>query len=846
MTKIPTEDFERILRSVKNPSAYLGTELNSVRKNPAQVKASIALAFPDLYDIGMSHLGLKILYGAVNAQPDLAAERVFAPGMDFAAALQATGHPLASLESARPLAEFDFLGFTIPYELSYTTILWMLDMARIPLRAIDRKDNHPLVIGGGAGIYNPEPVAEFFDLFFLGEGEQTLATIMREGARNNGQTRRQRLEALSRIEGVYVPSFFDVSYSPDGVIHQISHSGPGADRPRRVTLPTLSESSFPIRMVVPFGKPTHDRLNVEIDRGCTQGCRFCQAGATYRPARERTPEEIIDIFDQAIGATGYGDIALTSLSAGDYSRTERLLTLLMDKYAEGKLSISLPSLRPGSVTEGIVEQIKRVRRTGFTITAEAGSTRLRNVINKKVTDEQIETLAMTLLENGWRRLKLYFMIGLPTETMEDVEAIATLSIRLARMKSSSGASFSNMAVSASNFVPKAHTAFQWVGQDTPESLMEKKELLFRLIKPHKKIQLKWTDPQVSQLEAVFSRGDRRLADVIEKAYRGGARLDPWSEYRNLDAWRAAFSAAGADPGHYAHRDFGADEILPWSHLDTGLSEEYFKKERELSLKGEVTGDCKVSKCLLCGLDPKTCFRPGKSQAPIPEKPSARKAPTLPSPSAPPQVKFKYRLTFHKKESGKFHSHLETMAIIQRAFRAAGMAVAHSEGFHPQPRISFGPALPVGVESAEELLDVELLQYLEPWAVSGKLNTALPDGFHFVEAAQIGAKEKSISAATCGLTFRIKLREPDREVTQAAVERLLASEAAMVQREGKKAKDIRPMIESLLLEPESLDIIYRTSFNQTGGFARPDEVALALFPDGEPAPLRMVKLSTHME
>jgi len=845
LTRIPKQDFDRILRSVKNPSAYLGTELNSVTKNPAQVKASIALAFPDLYDIGMSHLGLKILYGVVNSQPDLSAERVFAPGFDFADALQAEGHPLPSLENGRPLAEFDFLGFTIPYELCYTTILWMLDMARIPLRARDRGEDHPLVIGGGAGVYNPEPMAEFFDLFFLGEGEAILPAIMREGAGANGKTRKQRLEALALMEGVYVPSLFDMSYTPEGAIKEIRNTGPGADKPKRVALPTLSESPFPTRMVVPFGKPTHDRLNVEIDRGCTQGCRFCQAGSTYRPARERAPEEIMDIFEKAIGATGYGEISLTSLSAGDYSRTGRLLTLLMDKYAEGKMSISLPSLRPGSVTEDIVTQIKRVRRTGFTITAEAGTTRLRNVINKKVTDEQIKTLALSLLENGWRRLKLYFMIGLPTETMEDVEAIATLSIRLANLRTPSGASFSNIAVSASNFVPKAHTAFQWVGQDSTETLEEKKELIFSLIKPHKKIKFKWTEPQVSRLEAVFARGDRWLAEVIEEAYRRGARLDPWSEYRDMGAWQAAFTATGIDPGRYANRDFHIGEPLPWGHLDTGLSEEYFQREYQLSLEGEVTGDCKVSRCLLCGLDPKTCFQPDKPKDPEPGETVTPPKPAQ-SPSSPPPVKFRYRLTYHKKESGKFHSHLETMAIIQRAFRAVGLEVAHSEGFHPQPRISFGPALPVGVESAEELLDVELLKYMEPWAVSGKLNTSLPDGFHFVEAVQIGPKEKSISAATHGFTFRIKMQAPDKEAFGLAVDTFLAAASVPVQREGKKEKEIRPMVESLLLEPESMDIIFRTKIDQTGGFARPDEVVMALFPEGNVAAERMVKLSAHMD
>jgi radical SAM family uncharacterized protein/radical SAM-linked protein len=838
LTEVNKEEYGKILRGVRNPSAYLGTELNSIRKNPAEVACSIALAFPDIYDIGMSHLGLKILYGLVNAHPDLAAERVFAPADDFAAALRERGMKLASLETRRPLGQFDFLGFTIPYELSYTTILWMLEMAGFPWRAADRGEGDPLVIGGGAGVYNPEPIAPFFDLLFLGEAETLLPEILRLGARKTGKTRRERLDILAKIDGVYVPSLYEVDYSPAGPIAAIRSIGAGRDRPKRVALPSMAVSPFPLRIVVPFGKPTHDRLNVEIDRGCVQGCRFCQAGSTYRPARERTPEEVMEIFRQALPATGYGEISLTSLSAGDYSQTGRLLTMLMDRYSGGKVAVSLPSLRPGSVTAESIEQIKRVRRTGFTITAEAGSMRLRNVINKKVTDEEIEKLALTLLENGWRTLKLYFMIGLPTETDEDVEAIATLALRLSRLRSANGGSFSNINVSAANFVPKAHTAFQWAAQDAPETLARKKERLFGLIRPHKKIKLKWTDPRVSRLEAVFAKGDRRLAEVIEEARRMGARLDPWSERRDMEVWRAAFAARGIDPAWYANRPIPLEEILPWSHLDTGLSEEYFRREYELSLKGEVTGDCKTERCLLCGLDPKTCFKPVKpSQAPPPAQPL----------ETAPAERYRYRLTYHKKETGKFHGHLETMSIIQRAFRAAGLPVAHSEGFHPQPKISFGPALPVGVESAQETLDVDLTAYFEPWAVSGKLNAKVPDGFHFVDAVQIGRDVKSVSAIARGFTFRVKLEPPpSRGRIDEAVARFLAAPTAIILREGKRDKDMRPMIKSLLVEPGSLDLIYETRFGQAEGFARPDEMVRFLFPDGAVSPARMVKLSAEME
>jgi len=836
LTNIPNDQFDKILRSVHNPSAYLGTELNSVRKSPKETTAAVALAFPDLYDIGMSHLGLKILYGVVNSQPDLAAERVFAPALDFAAALRERRTPLMSLESRRPLADFDFVGFTIPYELCFTTILWMLDLAHIPLRAKDRNENHPLIIGGGAGVYNPEPVAPFFDLFFLGEAEKQLPPILRAGARKSGKSRAERIDLLASMDGVYIPSLFSVEHKPDGAIAAIAPARPEIKHPRRVALASMAESDYPLRPVIPFGKPTHDRLTVEIDRGCVQGCRFCQAGTTYRPARERTPEQVMGIFDKALPATGYSEISLTSLSAGDYSQTGKLLTLLMDKYSGGKVAVSLPSLRPGSVTNETIEQIKRVRRTGFTITAEAGTQRLRQVINKKVTQEEIERCAIALLENGWRGLKLYFMIGLPTETMEDVEAIADLAIHLSRLKSPSGGKFFNLNVSASNFVPKPHTAFQWVGQDTTDTLAQKKERLFQLIRPHKKIKLKWTDPLVSRLEAVFSRGDRRLADVVEEAYRMGARLDPWTEHRNMGAWEAAFATCGLDPQWYASRTYALDDILPWSHLDTGLTDDYFKKEFALAMKGETTEDCKVSRCLLCGLDPKTCFKPYESapaQAPV----------TLPS---PPPDRFKYRLTYHKKDDAKFHSHLETMAIIQRAFKVAGLPVASSEGMHPQPRISFGPALPLGVESAQELFDVEITSYQEPWAMASRLNSRLPAGFSVVDAGQIGVGVKSINSITKSFTFRIRFEKPPtRERLEEAVARFLALTTAPVQREGKKSKDIRPLVQSLVVEPESLDIIFTTSVSQTHGFARHDDLMLSLFPEGDIVAARVVKLSAEM-
>ncbi|MBF0170713.1 MAG: TIGR03960 family B12-binding radical SAM protein, partial [Nitrospinae bacterium] len=567
--------FNRLLETVRNPASYLGTEPNSVHKAPETVAAKIALAFPDLYELGMSHLGLKILYKIVNDHPDLAAERVFCPDDDFAEKLTELGLPLASLESRTPLSSFDIVGFTLPYELSTTTVLRMLDLARIPLLAADRGDADPLVVGGGAGVFNPEPMADFFDFFVLGDGERIVPQLLRLAAETRGVDRAERLARFAAVEGVYVPSLFVVTYRPDGAVAAIRPLKEGYAAAKRIWLPTLAESPYPVDMIVPVVETTQGRVNVEIDRGCTQGCRFCQAGTTYRPVRERTPDQVMAIMEEAVARTGYEELSVMSLSAGDYSQIGPLLTRLMDRYADDRVSLSLPSLRSATVTETIVEQVGRVKKTGFTLTAEAGSQRLRHVLNKKVDDDDIFRAAQLLLANGWRGIKLYFMIGLPTETDDDVDAIFELARELASL-SVEGKRFDTINISVGNFVPKAHTAFQWAGQDPPDELRRKKERLFSLIRTHKRIRLKYHEPQMSQMEAAFSRGDRRLGRVTLSAYRSGCWLDGWSERYRHDRWIAAFETCGLDPAFYASRAIGLDETLPWEHIDVGLTKGYFR------------------------------------------------------------------------------------------------------------------------------------------------------------------------------------------------------------------------------------------------------------------------------
>ncbi len=837
MNNISMERFERVLESVKKASTYLGVEKNSVHKDHEKTDASIALAFPDLYEIGMSHLGLKILYNVINGEPDLVAERVFAPGEDFATAIKNEEMPFMSLETRRPLKDFDILGFTIPYELSYTNMLWMLDLAGIPLRAAKRDDATTFVIGGGAGVYNVEPIAEFFDLFVLGDGEETVLTVMRLIAAQKGKPRNETLEKLSTVPGVYVPSLFEVSYGTDGKIERITPKLEKYKKVTRVFLPTLKDSPFPYEIVIPFGKPVQDRLNVEIDRGCTQGCRFCQAGTTYRPVRERTPSEVMAIIEKALGLTGYDSVTVTSLSAGDYSKIEPLLSTLMNKYEGEKIGVSLPSLRSDTVTSNIIREVGRVKKTGFTITSEAGTQRLRDVLNKNVTDEAIIRVATNLLESGWRSLKLYFMLGLPTETDEDVEAIFKLSDRLAQL-TVNNKKFQTITVSVSNFVPKPHTAFQWVGQDGIESLTRKKERLFDLIRRNKRLRLKWNNAKMSFMEAVFSRGDRRLSRVVERAYETGCKMDAWTEFFSYDGWMTSFKEEGIEPEFYANRDFDLDETLPWDHIDTGLTKKFFLREWKHAQKAEVTGDCKTEKCEGCGLDPNTCFKPydwPETETPEEDKNTQKD-------------RFKYRLTYTKTGLVKFLAHLETVSVLTRAIRIAKLPVMYSEGYSPHPRISFGPALPVGVESYAEAMDVELSCKLAAQSLIQLLNSVTPKGFNFKDCEEIAIGTKSISSQIGGAEYQIEFRDVmPKEKINTAIKSFMESESRIVLRDGPSGKsiDTRPMIKEITTISNPTGIRFQTVSGPTGS-VRPNEVLQALFPDNMPEISHITKLANTLK
>jgi len=598
----------RILPKVQKPARYQGNEWNSVHKDWDDTPVRMVFAFPDVYEVGMSHLGLRILYHIVNNREDTLMERVFAPWVDMEEQLREHGLPLFSLESVKPLAEFDAVAFTLQYEMSYTNLLNMLDLAGIPLRAAQRDDSWPLVLAGGPTAYNPEPLAPFIDAFLLGEGEEAIHDII--GIIRNwkqGSTPRKRselLKDLAGVPGVYVPEFYEVSYHDDGtikgVVPQVSFV------PSRVTkrvVRDLDRVDFPTSPIVPFMEIVHDRIMLEVLRGCSRGCRFCQAGMIYRPVREKRPETIISQAENLVKNTGYDEISLTSLSTSDYSCVQGVLASLMDKFGSEGVGVSLPSLRADSFSVDLAKEVQRVRKTTLTFAPEAGTQRMRDVINKGVTEENLMEAVTGAFEAGWTSVKLYFMIGLPTETEEDLDGIADLAFKVVdrgRDILGNRAGRLRITVSASSFVPKPHTPFQWVAQDSMESLQEKQHYLAKKLK-HRRIVFNWHDARLSTIEAVFSRGSRKVAAALERAWVLGCKFDSWNEHFKYQVWQEAFRDTGVAPGFFNNREFGLDEVLPWDHIDAGVTREFLLSEYKRAFSEETTADCRHENCTACGV-----------------------------------------------------------------------------------------------------------------------------------------------------------------------------------------------------------------------------------------------------
>jgi len=588
------EAYERLLPLVEKPGRYLGNERGAIRKDPGTVRLRFALCFPEVYEIAQSHLGLQILYDVLNRRPEVGAERAYAPWPDLEALLRARGLPLVSLESHLPLADFHVLGFSLQYELTYTNLLTMLELGRVPLRAAARGPRHPLVIAGGPCAFNPEPLAPFLDGVLLGDGEEAVGDICDRVLAWDGRDRGALLRALADIPGFYAPALFAPRYHADGTIAEVVPLEPARPRVRKRVLVDLDRFAPPPNPIVPNVGVVHDRASVEVMRGCVKGCRFCQAGYIYRPLRERNPERLAAETAALMQRTGYEEVSLLSLSTGDYSGVNPLLKELMDRLVPERVAVSLPSTRVDALSPRILEQIRRVRKTGFTLAPEAGTQRLRDVIQKEYREEELLEAARLFADLGWRSLKLYFMIGLPSETEEDVRGIAELSARVA---AAAGRRL-GVTASVSTFSPKPHTPFQWAGQLRLEETRARQALLRHEL-GRRKIAFRWHDARLSLLEGLFGRGDRRLADVIETAQRRGARFDGWSEHCRLEVWSEAMAAHGLDPHFYLRRRPLAEK-LPWDHLDAGVSRKFLLQDLARAVSGVLTPDCSIERCTYCG------------------------------------------------------------------------------------------------------------------------------------------------------------------------------------------------------------------------------------------------------
>lgn len=761
-----------MVHCVRKPGRYFDNEINFPTKVEGRVK--FLICFPDLYEIGMSHLGIRILYHIINGHPDFMADLAFAPWMDMEKFMRARSLPLCGIGSGLAAGEFDVLGFSLQHELQYTNVLTMLDLAGVALQSDERRDGDPIVIAGGPCAFNPAPMAVFMDAFAIGDGETVCLEISSAvlEAREAGLSRDRTLEQLAGLEGVYVPSVHGLQPGPESII-------------RRVEM-DLRDDHFPANPIVPLIPITHDRLSVEIMRGCTRGCRFCSAGMTARPVRQRSIDSIVGLAEAGIDASGWEEVSLVSLSTSDYSDLRTLVARLADVLGKKHASISLPSMRPGTFTEEIAEIVGGLKKTGLTFAPEAGSARLRQAVNKNVEEAELYSTVETAFRNEWESMKLYFMLGLPGEEPEDVEAI----IRIVRGVEAICRGYGRrkrVTVSLSPFVPRPHTPFQWEAQEPAEGIMAKLSSIKKKL-PEGRIKIKWRDPWVSALEGLLARGGAEFSDCILSAYKAGARFDGWTDSFDFDIWKRAAEEHGIDAAE-ALSARPLDLPLPWAHISAGVSLEFLKRECRKAASGEVTGDCRegaCSGCGACGEEP----RPGppasaaeaarkwekadRERSGRPDRtaraPAGGRLPGRGREDQKPTVSMRFRVKFAKLDPMRLTSHLDVTRAVQRAIRRTGVRVAYSRGFSPHPRIAFGPPLPLGDAGEGEYFDV-LLAEAPGRGWLDLLNRCLPRGLEVQEASLIEKTASSLMSDISAATYAIMLWSEDTRLLAEQVQAL---------------------------------------------------------------------------
>ncbi|HOJ52492.1 MAG TPA: TIGR03960 family B12-binding radical SAM protein [Syntrophales bacterium] len=778
---------------VQKPGRYLGREVNTIIKNRADVRFSFCLAFPDTYEVGMSHLGLHILYGLLNREEDVVAERCFAPWPDMEQIIRQNGLLLSSLESQTPLRAFDLVGFSLQYELSFTNVLNMLNLGGIPVRRSERRADDPIVCAGGPCAFNPAPMQDFIDFFVIGEGEEVILEIAKTFllAKKRGKKRKEILELLAEIQGIYCPDFH-----PDG------------RRIKKRVVQDLNESFFPDAPPVPLVKAVHDRITIEIARGCTRGCRFCQAGMVWRPVRERNPDVIAKLAEDLVAATGQDEISLLALSAGDYFQIAPLITRLANRYAPRRIALALPSLRVETLAGELIEQIKRIRKTSFTIAPEAGTQRLRDMINKCNTDADLLTTVKRVFDAGWRAVKLYFMIGLPGETVEDLYGIADLVTQVLMQTRQGG----QITVSVSTFVPKAHTPFQWEAQIGLEETREKQELLKSLLR-HRRLEFRWHDARMSLLEGLLSRGDAEMGKLVERAFVKGCRFDGWADMLRYDLWQEAIGEFGLDVEEKMSKRHPSG-TLPWDFIDGGLDKGFLLSEAWRAKRAELTPDCRTSGCYHCGACDHEVIRPMEAKELPQESWSAR------SLVEGEKKTVRCRLLFTKRGLMRFLSHLELSTVLQRALVRAHLPLQFTAGFRPHPKMSFAYATAVGMESKGEYVDIYLhLPDLKTDELPERVNKYLPAGIKILHAWKLPDSTPSLAESIESFTFSAIL--PPSEVAASEIREkvkdFLSQERweIVFERKGQKeTREVRHLVEDMSLHDEGR-LILKIKFSPHG-------------------------------